>query len=76
MASFSKSCSASSFLSRPFSDSQSLSRLASGTPPTAELASPKVVRRLAEAVLAAQAIDRPDRLGFSQEANDLLFAGD
>src|SRR5690606_29767378 len=39
----------------------------------AELAPPQVVRRLAEAVLAAQLLDRQSGLGLAQEADDLLF---
>src|SRR5690606_13033760 len=39
----------------------------------AELAPSQVVRRLTEAVLAAQLLDRQSGLGLTQEADDLLF---
>jgi len=39
----------------------------------AELAAPEVIAGFREAVLTAQLLDRQPRLGFAQEANDLLF---
>jgi hypothetical protein len=40
---------------------------------TAKLAAPQVVRSLAEAVLAAQLLDRHARIRISQKADDLVF---
>src|SRR5690606_20920646 len=52
---------------------QLLQALGVGHAHAAELAAPQVVRRLAEAVLAAQLLDRHPGLGLTQEADDLLF---
>src|SRR5690606_1969577 len=50
-----------------------LQALGIGHAHAAELATPQVVGGLAEAVLAAQFLDRQPGLGLTQEADDLLF---